>query len=165
MKGDGVSLRELGDRQHRALVRVLERVRAEYRARGALLAEACGRPLAAAGHGCETDPDGFASLAASAVAASRSLAGMLGEAGTSLCLQRGGRDVVRLEPAGDLVIALVLDAESPQGLEGVRARLRLQRALADIRSILAQPQTNRDLDAIEAGELDALLGPIAASAE
>lgn len=165
MKGDGISLREVGEAQHRALVRILGRVRDEYRARAAVLAEACGRPLAAAGEGCEADLDGFSSLAASAVAAASGLGGLVGEPGVSLCLQRGGRDVILLEPAGDLVVAVVFEESSPQGLEAVRARLRLRRALADLRAVLAAAPEDRALDGIEPGEVDLLLEPLAAAGD
>jgi predicted regulator of Ras-like GTPase activity (Roadblock/LC7/MglB family) len=165
MKGDGVSLLEVSEVQHRALVGILERVRVEHSARVTVLAESCGRPLAVSSPDPAVDLDSLASLSASAIAASCQLAMMLGEPGASLVLQRGDRDVLFLEPAGDLVIAVVLDALHPRGLERVRARLRLKRALSEMQAVLARPETPPGFDAIGDSELDALLHPIAEAME
>lgn len=165
MRGDGVYLRELGGRQHAALVRVLEKVRAEHRARAVILSAACGRPLALAGEACGTDLDAFASLSASAAAASGRLAQMMGEPSASLCLQRGDRDLIFLEPAGDLVVAVVFDSASPQGLERLRARLRLRRALVEIAAVLDETVDDAALAGIGPQELDDLLDPAAEAAD
>jgi len=164
MKGDGVSLRELGKGQHSALVRILARIQEEHRAQLVLLVESCGRPLAVSAGGDTADLDGLASLAASAVAASGGLAGLLGEPGASLVLQRGDRDLVHLEPAGDLVVAVVFAATSPQGLERVRARLRLKRALSEVQAVVAAGEDNLGLRGFEDSEVNALLGHLAEAA-
>ena len=165
MKGDGVSFLELSEAQHRSLVEILERVRVEHGARVTVLAEACGRPLAVSSPDPTLDLDGLASLAASAIAASCQLALMLGEPGASLVLQRGDQDVLFLEPGGELVVAVILDAVHPRGLERVRARLRLKRALSQMQAVLATPEGTPALGAIEESELDALLHPMSESLE
>lgn len=164
MKGDGVSLRELGEGQHHALVRILSRIQAEHRAELVVLVESCGRHLAVSAGGDAADLDALASLAASAVAASGGLAGLLGETGASLVLQRGDRDLIHLEPAGDLVVAVVFAATSPQGLEKVRARLRLKRALSEMQAVLAAREENAGLRGFEESEVDTLLDPLAGTA-
>lgn len=165
MKSDGVVLRELGATQHRALVRVLAQIRTEHRARLVVLVDACGRSLAASDQATDTDLDAFASLAASAVAAASGLATLMGEPGASLLLRWGDQDLVQLEPSGDLVVAVVFQTTPPQGLERVRARLRLRRALTKIRSVLAQPAGDGSLEGIGDAEVDAVLGSLAKAAE
>ncbi|NTU59450.1 MAG: hypothetical protein HGA98_00145 [Deltaproteobacteria bacterium] len=164
MKGDGVSLVELTEAQHAALVTLLEKVRLEHGARMALLAETCGRPLALSAPDAGVDLDALASLAASAVAATLRLGALFGEPGATLVLQRGDRDVLFLEPSGDLIVAVVLEEVHPRGLERVRARLRLRRALSEMRGVLVGPGSGGGLGPIEDADLEALLAPLSPSA-
>lgn len=160
MRGDGVSLLEVSETQHRALVALLERVRAEHGARMALLAESCGRPVAIAASEASVDLDGLASLSASAVAAACKLGSLLGEPGATVVLQRGDRDVLFLEPSGDLIVAVILEEVHPRGLERVRARLRLKRALAQMLAVLSEAGSGAGLGEIGDAELDDLLHPM-----
>lgn len=139
MHKDGVTWLELTEGQHKSVVHVLQKVRGEHGARFTFLVDASGRPLAVSHDDAVDDLDGVASLCASAVAAAARLAHLLGEPGAGLVLQRGDRDVLFLEASESLIVAVVLDQIHPTGLERVRAKLRLKRALAELAKLVAAP--------------------------
>ena len=162
MERDGVSWLELTETQHRSVVHVLQKVRAEHGARFTFLVDASGRPLAVSHPDAALDVDGLASLCASAVAAAARLAEMLGEPGAGLVLQRGDRDVLFLEASENLIVSVVLDSIHPTGLERVRAKLRLKRALTELRKIISLPPAPAAQPGLEDSEIEALLKPIGA---
>ncbi|HSH70557.1 MAG TPA: roadblock/LC7 domain-containing protein [Deferrisomatales bacterium] len=166
MDADRVTLREISDLQHRELASVLDRVRDEYRARTVLLVENCGRPLAVSGIADDRDLDALASLAASTVAAAQQLALTLGEPDLTVALQSGCQDRLHLVLTGPAVLAVLMAADSPEGLPRLRARLRRSRALTQIQSILARSETvspPRPLPAdLDAAEIDAALDGLTA---
>lgn len=162
MGGDGVPRRELTLDQHDRLSRVLARVLAEHRARLVLLVESSGRPLVACGEYAQEDLDALASLAASALAASTRLAGALGEPEAALAIQRGGKELLHLVPNGESLLALALGSEPLRELERVRARLRLTRALAEVRSVLSGSVGEFASMDISDEEIESALAPIGA---
>jgi hypothetical protein len=131
-----VAYRELSEDQHRRLLTVLERVRMEHRARLVLLAETSGQPLAVCGDCGAADVEGLSSLAASALAAAADLGRALGEPGAAVAVQRAGREILQLVPNGETLLALAFGPEPLLDLERVRARLRLTRALEELRAVL-----------------------------
>ncbi|MBI5445562.1 MAG: roadblock/LC7 domain-containing protein [Deltaproteobacteria bacterium] len=160
MKGEGVPRLELTEEQHRRLVEVLGRVRSEHRARLAFLVEVSGRPLAVCGDYGATDLDALASLAASALAAGSQLAEALGEAGAGIAIHRSGRELLQLVPNGQTLLALAFGPEPLQDLERLRARLRLTRALAELRSVLARGEGAPAALSISDEEIEEALAPM-----
>lgn len=160
---DGSPCLLVGDDQHQTLVSVLNRVRAEHRARVAFLAETCGRPVAVSGR-CE-DLEALASLLASVYAAAAHAAGLLGESGLTLAMQRGENDVIHLAGAGQFVLAVLFTADAPHGLERLRARLRQRRAVAEIAALFQQVGPERPDVEVAEGELEALLAGLGPAAE
>ncbi len=159
---ESVSRLEIDRGMQEALVRILERVRAESRARVVFLVEACGRPLAVSGEAGSLPLDQLASLAASAAAAASGLGGLVGEPGVTVLLQRGEQDVLRLVPDRDFVLGVVFGNDTPQGLERLRARLRKKRAVRDIREVLAREpeRPGQGLDGVGEAEIEAALASV-----
>ncbi len=134
-----MDVRSIDEAQHRALVAILGRLRAEHRARFVFLADGAGRPVCAAGTSPDSDLDAVASLVASTAAAASRLSELLGEGGASFLLQRGEADVVQLLPGPGFVLAVVYDGGAPRGVERLRARLRQRRAVVEVAAVFAAP--------------------------
>jgi len=159
---ESVSRLEIDRGMQEALVRILERVRGESRARLVFLVEACGRPLAVSGEEASMPLDQLASLAASTAAAASGLAALVGEPGVTVLLQRGEQDVLRLVPTREFVLGVVFGKNAPQGLERLRSRLRKKRALRDIRAVLSRgpDRPGRGMEGVGEAEIEATLASV-----
>jgi hypothetical protein len=157
LKAEDVRQREWTETQQRRISELLDRIRKEFHARLVLLVESRGHPLASSGDAPDWDLTSVSSLAASAVAATGQLAHLLGETAEGLALRHEGREFLHLIPNGRTLLALAFDAPPPSGLEEVRARLRLKRALAQLETALGPALRDPGLPSFSEEEVEAAL--------
>jgi predicted regulator of Ras-like GTPase activity (Roadblock/LC7/MglB family) len=112
---------------------VIGRLRAECNAKVVFLVDKNGQQLAAQGEIDALDTTALASLAAGNVAATDSLARLIGEKEFSILFHEGERDNLHISVVGGKVILVVIfDERSSLGL----VRLRVKRGSTDLKRIL-----------------------------
>ncbi len=130
---EGVVQLAVYEEEHRALLVLLRRVRADARARSVLLIDANGQLVAAAGDTAGLDVTSFASLAASNLAATASMARLVGEDDFTILFHQGARDSIHISLVGERVLlAVIFGAEASLGM----VRLRARRAAAELQVVL-----------------------------
>jgi predicted regulator of Ras-like GTPase activity (Roadblock/LC7/MglB family) len=116
------------------LTGALGRLCEEAKARAAFLVDPNGRLLADSGGGADLDTTALASLVAGSMAATGSLAQLLGERGFSGLFLEGARTHLYLAMVGEgAILVVVFDGSSSLGL----VRFRVKRAIDEIGRILA----------------------------
>jgi predicted regulator of Ras-like GTPase activity (Roadblock/LC7/MglB family) len=112
---------------------VIGRLRSECNAKVVFLVDKNGQQIAAQGEIDALDTTALASLAAGNVAATDSLARLIGEKEFSILFHEGERDNLHISVVGGKVILVVIfDERSSLGL----VRLRVKRGSTDLKTIL-----------------------------
>jgi len=124
-----VSLREgipqlvVFDEEYQKFRQILRLVHTESRARCVLLLGTSGQLIAEWGDTSELDLDAFCSLTASNIAATASLAELVGEEDFTLLFHQGKEDSIHISLIGERVIlAVIFGKEVPLGLVRLRVR-------------------------------------------
>src|SRR5262245_40446631 len=112
---------------------VISRLRAECNAKMVFLVDKNGQQIAATGEIERIDTTALASLAAGNVAATDSLARLLGEKEFSILFHEGERDNLHISVvAGKVILVVIFDERSSLGL----VRLRVRRGSTDLKAVL-----------------------------
>src|SRR5882724_5452015 len=123
----------LHDEEYQKIREVITRLRGECNAKVVFLVDKNGQQIAAEGELEAIDTTALASLAAGNVAATDSLARLIGEKEFSILFHEGERDNLHISVVGGRVILVVIfDERSSLGL----VRLRVKKGSAELKNIL-----------------------------
>jgi predicted regulator of Ras-like GTPase activity (Roadblock/LC7/MglB family) len=112
---------------------VMARLRSECNAKMVFLIDKNGQSICAQGETDAIDTTALASLAAGNVAATDSLARLIGEKEFSILFHEGERDNLHISVvAGRVILVVIFDERSSLGL----VRLRVKRGSSDLRTVL-----------------------------
>ena len=112
---------------------IIGRLRTECNAKIVFLVDKNGQQIAATGEIDKLDTTALASLAAGNVAATDSLARLLGEKEFSILFHEGEKDNLHISVvAGKVILVVIFDERSSLGL----VRLRVRRGSTDLKSVL-----------------------------
>ena len=112
---------------------VIARLRSECNAKMVFLIDKNGQSICAQGEIDAIDTTALASLAAGNVAATDSLARLIGEKEFSILFHEGERDNLHISVvAGKVILVVIFDERSSLGL----VRLRVKRGSTDLRTVL-----------------------------
>ena len=112
---------------------ILGRLRTECNAKIVFLVDKNGQQIAATGELDKIDTTALSSLAAGNVAATDSLARLLGEKEFSVLFHEGERDNLHISVvAGKVILVVIFDERSSLGL----VRLRVRRGSTDLKGVL-----------------------------
>jgi predicted regulator of Ras-like GTPase activity (Roadblock/LC7/MglB family) len=112
---------------------VIARLRADCNAKIVFLVDKNGQQIAAQGEIAALDTTALASLAAGNVAATDSLARLIGEKEFSILFHEGERDNLHISVVGGkMILVVIFDERSSLGL----VRLRVKRGTSDLKAIL-----------------------------
>jgi predicted regulator of Ras-like GTPase activity (Roadblock/LC7/MglB family) len=140
---DGIPRFVVFDEEHRALRGILAHVHTESRAKAVLLIDANGQLMVEWGNTAGLDLLSFCSLAASNIAATATLAQLVGEKDFTLLFHQGKRDSLHISLIGGRVIlAVIFGNEASLGL----VRLRVRKAAAQIEAVLQRIMRRMALD-------------------
>ena len=112
----------LQEHQFHSLKTVLERVKAECAARVVFLIDRDGQPIAFHGEIGDMDTTSFSSLAAGNVAATSSMAKLIGEDAFPAVVHEGERESIFISVIGRSLLVVVFDERSTQGLVKIRSK-------------------------------------------
>ena len=133
------------EQQFQRIKNVLARLCVECAARVVFLVDRDGQPIAFHGDIGDMDTTSFSSLAAGNVAATTSMAKLIGEDVFPAVVHEGERESIFISVIGRSLLVVVFDERSTLGL----VKLRTKKASHEIASILDDVQrdsTNRRLD-------------------
>ncbi len=130
----------------RRIKTVLERLCVECAARVVFLVDRDGQPIAFHGEVGNIDTTSFASLAAGNVAATNSMAKLIGEDGFPSVVHEGERESIFISVIGRSLLVVVFDERSTVGL----VKLRSKKASHEISAIL--DEVGRDSLAMKSSE-------------
>jgi predicted regulator of Ras-like GTPase activity (Roadblock/LC7/MglB family) len=123
----------LHEEEYQKIREVITRLRSECNAKVVFLVDKNGQQIAASGELDSIDTTALASLAAGNVAATDSLARLIGEKEFSILFHEGERDNLHISVVGGRVILVVIfDERSSLGL----VRLRVKKGSAELSGIL-----------------------------
>jgi predicted regulator of Ras-like GTPase activity (Roadblock/LC7/MglB family) len=126
---EGIPQLVVYEEEHQALTRILSRVHADARARAVLLMDTAGQLMADWGETVGLDLTSFCALAASNIAATASMAQLVGEKDFTILFHQGKNDSIHISLIGGRVIlAVIFGNEASLGL----VRLRVRKAADDI---------------------------------
>ena len=121
------------EEEHREVSRILARVHAESRGRAVLLLDVNGQLIAEWGNTAGLDVTAFCSLAASNIAATATMARLLGDNDFTILFHQGKEDSIHVSLIGDRVIlAVIFGKEASLGM----VRLRVRRAAQEIEGVV-----------------------------
>ncbi len=121
------------EEEHREVSRILARVHAESRGRAVLLLDVNGQLIAEWGNTAGLDVTAFCSLAASNIAATATMARLLGDNDFTILFHQGKEDSIHISLIGDRVIlAVIFGKEASLGM----VRLRVRRAAQEIEGVV-----------------------------
>jgi len=153
----------LQERQFQRLKNVIARLCVECAARAVFLVDRDGQPIAFHGEIGDMDTTSFGSLAAGNVAATSSMAKMIGEDVFPGVVHEGERESIYISVIGRSLLVLVFDERSTLGL----VKIRTKRASYEVAGILeeiavesANYKMNNDsfLSEISDDDIDSLFG-------
>ena len=153
----------LQERQFQRLKNVIARLCVECAARAVFLVDRDGQPIAFHGEIGDMDTTSFGSLAAGNVAATSSMAKMIGEDVFPGVVHEGERESIYISVIGRSLLVLVFDERSTLGL----VKIRTKRASYEVAGILeevaaesANYKMNKDsfLSEISDDDIDSLFG-------
>ena len=153
----------LQERQFQRLKNVIARLCVECAARAVFLVDRDGQPIAFHGEIGDMDTTSFGSLAAGNVAATSSMAKMIGEDVFPAVVHEGERESIYISVIGRSLLVLVFDERSTLGL----VKIRTKRASYEVAGILeeiavasANYKMNNDsfLSEISDDDIDSLFG-------
>jgi predicted regulator of Ras-like GTPase activity (Roadblock/LC7/MglB family) len=122
----------LQEHQFQRLKAILERLRVECAARCVFLVDRDGQPIALNGEIGEMDTTSFASLAAGNVAATSSMAKLIGEDAFPSVYHEGERESIFISVIGRSLLVVVFDERSTLSL----VKLRSKRGSFEVAAIL-----------------------------
>src|SRR6185503_14978381 len=128
----------LQEHQFHRLKTILERLRVECAARCVFLVDRDGQPIAFNGEIGDMDTTSFSSLAAGNVAATSSMAKLIGEDVFPSVFHEGERESIFISVIGRSLLVVVFDERSTVGLVKIRAK----RASFDVAAILEEATTD-----------------------
>ncbi len=132
---EGVPQLVLFEEEHRSLEAILCRIHGESRARAVLLLSTNGQLLAECGETAELDVTAFASLAASNIAATASMARLVGEKDFTILFHQGENDSIHISLVGEKgILAVIFGRDASLGM----VRLRVRKAGGEIESVFTQ---------------------------
>lgn len=151
----------LQEHQFQRLKGVLERLRVECAARVVFLIDRDGQPIAFHGDIGDMDTTSFASLAAGNVAATSSMAKLIGEDAFPSVFHEGERESIFISIIGRALLVIVFDERSTLSLVKIRTKRGsfevagiLEEATATSASVHANPNsffseiTDEDIDSL-----------------
>ncbi len=124
---------------------VLLRLRIESAARVVFLVDRDGQPIAFDGDIGDMDTTSFSSLAAGNVAATSSMAKLIGEENFPAVVHEGERESIFISVIGRSLLAVVFDERSTLGLVKLRTK-KASFAVAKILEDVAQESANQSLN-------------------
>ncbi len=140
---EGIPQLVVFEEEHRDLRRILARIHSDSRARAVLLLDVNGQLVAEWGDTSGLDVTSFCSLAASNIAATASMARLVGEKDFTILFHQGKRDSIHISLIGDRVIlAVIFGVEASLGM----VRLRVRRAGVEIEGVLRRILARMRLD-------------------
>ena len=122
------------EQQYFQIKSVLERVRVECAARAVFLVDRDGQAIAYSGEIGEMDTTSFSSLAAGNVAATTSMAKLIGENVFPCVVHEGEHESIFISVIGRSLLVVVFDEHSSLGLVKIRAK----RASHEIAAVLEE---------------------------
>jgi predicted regulator of Ras-like GTPase activity (Roadblock/LC7/MglB family) len=123
----------LHEEEYQKIREVITRLRSECNAKVVFLVDKNGQQIAASGELDSIDTTALASLAAGNVAATDSLARLIGEKEFSILFHEGERDNLHISVvAGRVILVVIFDERSSLGL----VRLRVKKGSAELGTIL-----------------------------
>jgi predicted regulator of Ras-like GTPase activity (Roadblock/LC7/MglB family) len=134
----------LQEQQFFKIKNVLERVRVECAARVVFLVDRDGQTIAFNGEIGDMDTTSFSSLAAGNVAATTSMAKLIGENVFPSVVHEGEHESIFISVIGRSLLVVVFDEHSTLGLVKIRAK----RASHDIASILDEAERESSMMAV-----------------
>ncbi len=137
----------LHEQQFHEIKTVLARLCVECIARVVFLVDRDGQPIAFSGDIGDMDTTSFSSLAAGNVAATTSMAKLIGENIFPSMIHEGERESIFISIIGRSLLVVVFDETSTLGLVKIRAK-RATYEIADILEKVAHASTNRSLEDI-----------------
>ena len=135
------------EEDHRELQQAMLRLCRASESKAVFLIDKNGQQLMAAGDYSNIDTISLATLTAGNVAATDSLAQLLGEKGFTILFHEGARDNIHISIVGKrLILVVIFDERSSLGL----VRLRVRKASADIERVLNEMETKaQEVGAVE----------------
>ena len=133
------------EQQFQRLKTVLVRLCIESAARVVFLIDRDGQPIAVHGELGDMDTTSFASLAAGNVAATSSMAKLIGEDSFPTLAHEGEHESIFISIIGRSLLVVVVDGNSTLGL----VKLRTKKASYDVAEILADIVSDSEKSAIE----------------
>ena len=123
------------EEEHRAFRSILKRVHEESKARSVLLVDTNGQLVAAWGDTAGLDVTSFASLAASNIAATATMARLVGEKDFTLLFHQGEKDSIHISLVGQrAILAVIFGKEASLSM----VRLRVRKAAEEIGTVVEQ---------------------------
>jgi predicted regulator of Ras-like GTPase activity (Roadblock/LC7/MglB family) len=130
---EGIPQLVVFEEEHSALRSALARTHADSRARAVLLIDTNGQLLADHGDTEGLDITAFASLTASNIAATASMARLVGEKDFTILFHQGEKDSIHISLVGQRsILAVIFGKEASLGI----VRLRVRKAAVEIEEIL-----------------------------
>src|SRR6478672_927181 len=124
----------LQEQQFQRLKAILERLRVECAARCVFLVDRDGQPIAFNGDIGNMDTTSFSSLAAGNVAATSSMAKLIGEDTFPAVVHEGERESIFISVIGRSLLVVVFDERSTLGL----VKIRTKRASFEVAALLEE---------------------------
>ena len=130
---EGIPQLVVYEEEHQALARIMARVHADSRARAILLMDTAGQLMADWGDTAGLDLTSFCALAASNIAATASMAQLVGEKDFTILFHQGKKDSIHISLIdGRVILAVIFGNEASLGL----VRLRVRKAAEEIHSVV-----------------------------
>ncbi|MEZ5427017.1 MAG: roadblock/LC7 domain-containing protein [Pyrinomonadaceae bacterium] len=135
----------LHEQQFQEIKTILARLCVECIARVVFLVDRDGQPIAFYGDIGDMDTTSFSSLAAGNVAATMSMAKLIGENVFPSMVHEGERESIYISIIGRSLLVVVFDDSSTLGLVKLRAK-KASYEVADVLEKVAQDSANRTID-------------------
>ena len=130
---EGIAQLVVYEEEHSELKDVLARVHADAKAKAVLLLDAHGQLVADYGDTGSLDLTSFCSLAASNIAATATMAEMVGEKDFTLLFHQGKKDSIHISLIGTrAILAVIFGNDASLGL----VRLRVRKAAEEIQEVV-----------------------------
>jgi len=130
---EGIPQLVVYEEEHQALTRLLARIHGDAKARAVLLMDTAGQLMADWGDIAGFDLTSFCALAASNIAATASMAQLVGEKDFTILFHQGKNDSIHISLiGGKVILAVIFGNEASLGL----VRLRVRKAAEEIHGVV-----------------------------
>lgn len=151
---EGIPQLSIYEDEQRVLRSILSRIHAESRAKALLLIDMNGQLLVEWGDTACLDVTSFASLAASNIAATATMAKLVGENDFTLLFHQGKKDSIHISLIGEQVIlAVIFGKQASLGLVRLRVRKAADQIEAMVKRITHRTKTDGDKNPNPLGEI------------